>query len=642
MKSKYNWQWNEKMIQEAIMSFKEFLKTNKAKKIMNTLIERREIVKKYLTNEEAVNRLTNEKIIEVLKQTFAARGNKSAITKINEGNAEYAIEVKKWFKDLINYDGEKPIPTIENLKVAFASQLLTMLFPYKFYIVNESTIEGIKNLGLGELPENKPENYPQWRPFFEYLKERINKVIQEDLGRPVDFYDVDQFLWYIYKNFPSQSKTKENEKKLSEFNEKAKELEITIETKLIEYFISKGYRFKESQICAFYSALKTKGFVILSGLSGTGKTKLAQLFAELLCPCKKCHNEEKANLLCECNHLFFPVRPDWRDGKPLLGYYNPLTEKYESTHFLQFILKAKKDYENSKDKANPFFIILDEMNLSHVEYYFADFLSVLESGRDENGFTKEAIKLHSFNKLKDQNDNEIPSEIKLPPNLYIIGTVNIDETTYMFSPKVLDRAFTLEFREVDFERYRNGFNQEDIHENELNELRTKLLESLRNNGKFCGVIADKEEVRGAINNLKEQDKLVELNNLLQPYDLHFGYRVLNEIALFVKYATNAPGVVGKLEEKTALDYAVLMKVLPKFYGPRQKLEKPLRVILKWTSSDRAPDWVKDPQKSASLNNILEEINTIKTNEHFKYSNTAKKVLIMLRQLYEFGFASFAQ
>jgi 5-methylcytosine-specific restriction endonuclease McrBC GTP-binding regulatory subunit McrB len=152
---------------------------------------------------------------------------------------------------------------------------------------------------------------------------------------------------------------------------------------LVRYFEAKGFQFTEEQVVAFYAALKTKGFVILSGLSGTGKTKLAQLFAELLCPCEKCQKGEGHNVCDECTHLFLSVRPDWRDSKALLGYYNPLTERYESTPLLEFLLRAAKDYDQNKSNAQPYFVILDEMNLAHVEYYFADFLSVLESGRNE-------------------------------------------------------------------------------------------------------------------------------------------------------------------------------------------------------------------------------------------------------------------
>jgi len=289
----------------------------------------------------------------------------------------------------------------------------------------------------------------------------------------------------------------------------------------------------------------------------------------------------------------------------------------------------------------------------------------------------------------------------LPPNLYIIGTVNIDETTYMFSPKVLDRAFTLEFREVDFSNYLGeGVNEEEARKI-AEEIRGKILEDLRNGGKFCAVVADKDVVKEALQDLGgRKAELEKLNRTLQPYDLHFGYRVLDEIALFVQNAKNAPDVVGRLSEDEALDYAVLMKVLPKFHGPRQKLETPLREVLKWAAKDNAPEWAKDTSKPITLEQITEALqkwerldatqqqtqqearqgadrqaeqpttaqqeqgNQTETTptqaaqgeakgqseastaqsfkEHFLYANTAKKVLQMLRQLYETGFASFAQ
>lgn len=497
---------------------------------------------------------------------------------------------------------------------------------------------------------------------------------------------------------------------------------------LVCYFKAKGFQFTEEQVVAFYAALKTKGFVILSGLSGTGKTKLAQLFAELLCSCEKCHksegevkgemqteSQEQTKGECEtCTHLFLSVRPDWRDSKALLGYYNPLTERYESTPLLEFLLRAAINYEpNNPDiqrlsqvlklrdhkqdegNAQPYFVILDEMNLAHVEYYFADFLSVLESGRDEKGWTKESLRLERIGNLP------------LPPNLYIIGTVNIDETTYMFSPKVLDRAFTLEFREVNFSNYPPEGTDKSWTPEQTEKLRQNILEDLRNGGKFCAEVADKDEVKKALQDLGgKKAKLKELNDTLQPYDLHFGYRVMDEIALFVQNATQALDGVGKLDENEemakdkALDYAVLMKVLPKFHGPRQKLETPLREVLRWAAKGNAPKWVKDTSKPITLEQITEalqkwerpeatqrqtqqeakqeadrqaeqpanaqqeqgnqteatttqaaqgetkgqsEASTAQSfKEHLRYPNTAKKVLQMLRQLYETGFASFAQ
>ena len=219
--------------------------------------------------------------------------------------------------------------------------------------------------------------------------------------------------------------------------------------------------------CHLLHRAQTKGFVILSGISGTGKTRLAQAFAGML--------PQPAE---GANHLFVPVRPDWRDSKSLLGYYNPLTGTYEWTPFLRFLLRAEQNYR-SEDKL-AWFVILDEMNLAHVEYYFADLLSVLESGRDEDGWTREPLRLGYPD---DAEGNLPPRELKLPPNLYIVGTVNVDETTHAFSPKVLDRAFTLELTDVDFTTYPipSASTQPGLSDQE----RKAILKDFARNDKFA-------------------------------------------------------------------------------------------------------------------------------------------------------------
>jgi len=362
------------------------------------------------------------------------------------------------------------------------------------------------------------------------------------------------------------------------------------------------------------------------------------------------------------NHVFLSVRPDWRDSKPLLGYYNPLNEKYYKTPLLELILRAKEDYERNKENAMPYFIILDEMNLAHVEYYFADFLSVLESGRDESGFTRESIKLHDIDKVK--KEQGVPREIRLPPNLYIIGTVNMDETTYSFSPKVLDRAFTIELHDVDLENYPPG--ETKLSEEERENLRRKVLDDLRKSGKFLAVYKrekdgqEKGDIEKALEDLKNAENrkyweiLKQLNTTLEPYDLHFGYRVVDEIALFFKNAKESwdKGIVEFESKDEIFDLALLMKVLPKFHGNRKKLEKPLLLLLKLAKEGtleredahkKVEELFKDifgvestqDRKGVVVKELINPSNT------YVFQHTARKVLRMLRQLYEIGFASFS-
>ena len=140
------------------------------------------------------------------------------------------------------------------------------------------------------------------------------------------------------------------------------------------------------------------------------------------------------------------VRPDWMDNKGFLGFYNILDQKYHSTPLLDFILNAKANSHK------PYFVILDEMNLAKVEYYFSDFLSIMESRTVDNP-DGEKIHLHSLEEAKTHEGRKIPQKIRIPRNLFFTGTVNVDETTYMFSPKVLDRANVMEFNEVNLEGY---------------------------------------------------------------------------------------------------------------------------------------------------------------------------------------------
>jgi hypothetical protein len=271
------------------------------------------------------------------------------------------------------------------------------------------------------------------------------------------------------------------------------------------------------------------------------------------------------------NYRVVAVRPDWTDNRGLLGYYNPITESYVSTEFLRLLLAARAEEERARAEGrdpHPFFLILDEMNLARVEHYFSDFLSALESG--------EPIDLHDDPAVAAGEGEEgiaIPRRLEVPGNVFFTGTVNVDETTYMFSPKVLDRAFTIEFNQVDLA----GFGAVPLAETDRRDgLR---LDRLGSNLEQLG--RPRTADWNALARLGHEDEfrraVVELNRVLVDHGRHFGYRVANEIARLVTLAARQAGD----EEHTlwtVLDLAILQKVLPKFHGTQQELESALAEV----------------------------------------------------------------
>lgn len=249
------------------------------------------------------------------------------------------------------------------------------------------------------------------------------------------------------------------------------------------------------------------------------------------------------------NTLLIPVGADWTDNTKILGFYNPLKKEYQTTPIVEFILLANKNPEI------PFFLILDEMNLSHVERYFSDFLSAMESG--------EPIPLY-----KKQEDEEIPipEEILLPKNLFITGTVNIDETTYMFSPKVLDRANVIEFKPEMDDVLNNllgtfSGDEEKIAEPGVAEGFMKLANEVRS-----GEIP--QEVQPILNDIKPI--LEAFYKELEKCGFEFAYRTVKEIRLYAiaAYKTTED------EKPTATEIAdiqILQKILPKIHGNKKQI-----------------------------------------------------------------------
>ncbi|WP_073222031.1 McrB family protein [Aequorivita viscosa] len=293
-----------------------------------------------------------------------------------------------------------------------------------------------------------------------------------------------------------------------------------------------GLVYSRQLITRFTSSLLTKPFVILTGLSGSGKTKLAQAFVQWICQ-------------DDNQYRIVPVGADWTNREPLLGYPNALNPKEyvkPENKVLDLMIKAQSNPEL------PFFLILDEMNLSHVERYFADFLSVMESN--------EEIPLHAEDKV----ENGVPSNIKLPSNLFIIGTVNIDETTNMFSPKVLDRANTIEFRVNDTEM-----------ESFLNTMQELNMEALYQKGAtmaqdFLKLSYNKSFATEDVDDINET--LLMFFGELKKTGAEFGYRTASEIMRLIH---QLHVLDNSMSTDDKIDIVIMQKLLPKLHGSRRKL-----------------------------------------------------------------------
>ena len=354
-------------------------------------------------------------------------------------------------------------------------------------------------------------------------------------------------------------------------------------TSVVESLLSTGLIYSETLIKRLAYSLMAKPFVILSGLAGSGKTQLALAFAKYL-------SENIEEQVCTVS-----IGADWTNREPLLGYPNALNKdeyvKPESG-VLQLLMRANKD----PDK--PYFLILDEMNLSVVERYFADFLSAMESG--------EPIKLW------DNENGDVPKEIELPKNVFIIGTINVDETTYMFSPKVLDRANVIEFKIAPDEMANYLDKTKDIH--------------LENAYSACADMAadfvNKAKSQIQIDNADEKSVLLSFFTELKKVNAEFGYRTVNEISRYLHFAGEKDG----LEKEKAIDTAILQKLLPKLHGSRKKLVPVLTSLWKLCLKD----------------GVSKEIDVDFNKDDFKYPESAEKIKRMYHAVVDNGFTSFAE
>lgn len=346
----------------------------------------------------------------------------------------------------------------------------------------------------------------------------------------------------------------------------------------------------------YLTALRTKPFMLLAGISGTGKSRIVRKLAqatvtEELQKAEGYEGTDFANdrwkLHSPANFELIQVKPNWHNSMDVIGYLSNIpSPHYVFTPFIEFIVKAWQHPEV------PFFLCLDEMNLAPVEEYFAEFLSAIESRSFEGGeyMTDPIIKpFNSFgddvakmmvNTLfpnftaADKNsflgkivDHLETKGLTLPKNLIVIGTVNMDETTFSFSRKVLDRAMSVEMNEVNYDSFLNDTTDDDLK---------AIVQAFEENddADLNALLVDRHiEAREIIDELGDDakfaiDYLKRINALLEGTPFKLGYRAANEALIYLQ----ASNEFGHTDRIAALDNFTLMKILSRIEGDETKLK----------------------------------------------------------------------
>lgn len=380
----------------------------------------------------------------------------------------------------------------------------------------------------------------------------------------------------------------------------------TEENKMIkeikEYISSKGFSYPDGLVENYFLSLKSKPFVILAGTSGTGKTRLVKLFAEAI-------GSNEANGM----YKLVPVRPDWSDSTDLLGHLD-LNGKFHPGEITDFIRKANDD----KDPTHHYFLCLDEMNLARVEYYLSDILSVMET-RDRNAsgeiVTSRLLSDSAFG--SDEESKEKYGNLILSDNLYIVGTVNMDETTFPFSKKVLDRANTIEFSYVDLNpSWKEGAPGETATVQSIGkEIAPEhlFLSELGSNQSFIDSICQ---------------KLTEINETLLPAGLQVGYRVRDEVCFYMESNKE----LKLLDENDAFDNEIMQKILPRIQGNSELVKEALCGMFKICAGDYTQINTKTE--------ISKQMNTWLSANEARYPKSAGKIAFMMERLENDGFTSY--
>jgi hypothetical protein len=466
---------------------------------------------------------------------------------------QFVVDLKTQLKSFDAYFPPDP-KCPDGMGVGVLTELMMRFWPKSCCNYNASLIhEALVTLHMAEGDFVWPKTPSVYQDFMGKCATILRKMEQMKLPRrpdrdndeSPDYITVNEFLWWVreYKDLIQEevmsrkmktdapTKYDEGKRKKLAFDPNSKDAELLLR---------------------LLAALRAKPFAILAGHSGTGKSRYVKKLAYMTCNMNELRNENQL----PGNYLLLQVKPNWHDSTELLGFRNAMDgDRYQKTKLIEFLFRAYQF------KDTPFFLCLDEMNLAPVEQYFAEFLSSMESA--------EPVPLNDIT-VKDDNLFDLGCEWKvaydylaangfsIPKNLFIVGTVNMDETTNQFSRKVLDRAFTIEMTDVDFKNY--GHVTQPSYADTIEE---EKIQALLNGEKFVDKLDAEDVAEGA--------PLVKVQKALEPTAFAVAYRFANEYTLLKRaIACFDKDSTMKLD---ALDQAVLMKILPRVAGEKDYIEK---------------------------------------------------------------------
>lgn len=366
----------------------------------------------------------------------------------------------------------------------------------------------------------------------------------------------------------------------------------------------RGFVFEPWQVAAFVTALRTKPFVILAGVSGTGKSRLPCLVADA----------------AGCTATVIPVRPDWTDSSDVLGFVD-LQGSFRPGPLLEFADRATRDDDTFH------LCVIDEMNLARVEHYFAEVLSRIESRNlsPDGKFESDSLLALQLSATDARWGN-----VRLPSNLAIVGTVNMDESAHGFSRKVLDRAFTLELSDFDLRQWGEMTSSPPMLEWPAAAWSAKPMQLAQ---RATGNGNDREAILRVIN------VLVEANDILAQAQLQVGYRTRDEVAFFV---LNAGEVAASFITRDGvmvepLDLALLMKILPRVAGGSAPIRQVMLGLLGFSNKGKA---LEDDQQAEEIASSWRSSGRPAAVEGARFPRTASRLCLMWDRLITEGFTSF--